>query len=150
MSTPNQVSKPGARHSIGGAIKEAMRRRGVRLRELAEAAEIPYRTLQNYLLDTSPIPARALAQVAEVLDVSADWLVSGREPNIDKETLKLVLDYFDEFIRPTMEKSGADRAADEFIKLYRRIYIHHYKFPGIGIRVVAKAPAPTREPDDGE
>lgn len=120
------------RHSIAGAIKEAMARRRVSLRGLSDATGLPYRTLQNYLLETRPMPARAVALIAEALDVSADWLLMGREPLLDKDIVKWVLEDFDDFVRPEMERSNIDGAAEIFLKLYERMYILDYSMPGLG------------------
>ncbi len=111
-----------------------MARRQVGLRDLSDATDIPYRTLQNYLLGTtSGIPVVALAKIAEALDVSADWLILGREPNLDKETLVVVLEYFDDVIRPQISSTGMEAAADAFLHFYERIYIHHYSLPGVEV-----------------
>jgi len=110
-----------------------MARRRVGLRDLSEATDIPYRTLQDYLLGNSRIPVSALAKIAEVLDVSADWLILGREPNLDKETLIVVLEYFDDVIRPQIASAGMEVAADAFLKFYERVYMHHYSVPGVKV-----------------
>lgn len=102
------------------------------LRELSDATGIPSRTLQNYLLGiTTGIPVLAVAKIAEALDVSADWLILGREPNLDKETLMFVLEYFDDVIRPQIASEGVEAAADAFLKFYERVYITHYSLPGV-------------------
>ena len=136
------------RHSIAGAIKEVMARRRVSLRQLSEATELPYRTVQNYLRETSPIPARALARIAKALDVSADWLLFGREPNIDREALKVLLGSFDRLIKPQITASGLDAAADVFLSLYEFVYLHHYTLPDVPISLDPAKAFPN--PDHGK
>lgn len=126
------MSSDLAYHSIAGTIKEAMALRRLSLRDLSDATGLPYRTLQNYLLETRPMPARALALIAEALNVSADWLLLGREPLLDKDIIKWVLEDFEDFVRPEIERSGMDAGAEIFLKLYERMYVLHYSMPGLG------------------
>lgn len=149
MSTPKQVPSDLDRHSIGDAIKDAMARRRVKLRELSKATGIPYRSLQNYCLGTSAVPAPALARIAEALDVSADWLLLGTEPKLDKETIEVVLEFFDSVVRPEMDSKDRSAAADAFLKLYEYIYIHHFSLPGVKITVEKRAqPTASSEEDN--
>ncbi len=135
MSKLNQEGFRLENHSVAGAIKDAMARRRMGLRELSDATGIPSRTLQNYLLGiTSGIPVLAVAKIAEALDVSADWLILGREPNLDRETLLIVLKYFVDVIRAEISSEDLEAAADAFLKFYEHIYIHHYSLPGVAVR----------------
>lgn len=149
MSTRKSVSHGGER-SLAGAIKDAMALRRVGLRWLSDATAIPYRTLQDYLLERHNIPALALGRIAEALDVSADWLLLGREPMIDKDIIKHVLEDFDEFIRPAIKQSGVDAGAEVFIKLYERNYVLQYSLPGVGVMLAKRKRKAPDESAEGE
>src|SRR3546814_6185854 len=71
--------QPGLHSSMAGRIRAAMATHRVTMKGLSKEAGIPYGTLQGYLLERHPMPAEALGKIAEILDVSADWLISRSE-----------------------------------------------------------------------
>jgi hypothetical protein len=65
------------------------------MRRLSTVTGTPYRTLQNYLGGTHPMPAPTLARIADALEVSADWLLFARPATFDRDCLKRALDMLD-------------------------------------------------------
>lgn len=53
---------------------------GLSIKEVSEACDIPYRTLQNYLRGEREPSAKALAAIGTHLGVSLDWLLTGDGP----------------------------------------------------------------------
>jgi len=48
---------------------------------------------------------------------------------LDKETLKIVLQCFDDVVRPQIINADMEATADAFVTFYEQIYIHHYSLP---------------------
>src|SRR3546814_3512616 len=79
--------------------------------DLSKEAGIPYGTLQGYLLERHPMPAEALGKIAEILDVSADWLISGKPARLDTHCAGMAL------LRLEEMRSGAQRVGHEIAVL---------------------------------
>lgn len=58
-------------------LKRIMEVKGFNLKTFAEQADIPYRTLQNYILSGREPNAEALMKLHTRLGINLNWLVSG-------------------------------------------------------------------------
>ena len=58
-------------------LKQVMDAKGFNLKTFAEQADIPYRTLQNYILSGREPNAEALMKLHSRLGINLNWLVSG-------------------------------------------------------------------------
>jgi len=102
-----------------------MARRRMSMRALSQQTGIPYGTLQGYLLDRHPMPARALAQIAEVLDVSADWLLFERPPKFDRACLAGAIEALDG-TRSAALKVGQELSSLTMAQLLADLYASAY------------------------
>ena len=50
---------------------------GLNIKSFSEQLNIPYRTLQNYLLHSRDPSAEVLIKVSETLDINLNWLMRG-------------------------------------------------------------------------
>lgn len=66
--------------SFAKRLKSAIESKGLNIKEASELCRIPYRTLQNYLLEQREPNARNLLLIRTHLGVSIDWLLSGETP----------------------------------------------------------------------
>ena len=57
-------------------LKHIMEAKGFNLKTFAEQADIPYRTLQNYILSGREPSAEALMKLHTRLGINLNWLVS--------------------------------------------------------------------------
>lgn len=121
MSTQNKA-RNSADVLIAQRIKDRMKQQRFTLRALSQGTGIPYRTFQSYMLAAHTIPAPALGRIAEALDVSADWLILERPPNIDKEVVALSIRLFSGQVQPVLEKFSLSAGAEIFVKIYERNY----------------------------
>lgn len=62
---------------ISSRLREVMESKGLNIKAFAEQLNIPYRTLQNYLLHSRDPSAEVLIKVSETLDVNLNWLMRG-------------------------------------------------------------------------
>src|SRR3546814_3511917 len=95
------------------------------MKGLSKEAGIPYGTLQGYLLERHPMPAEALGKIAEILDVSGDWLISGKPARLDTHCAGMAL------LRLEEMRSGAQRVGNEVAvlsagQLFDDFYIQEY------------------------
>lgn len=75
--------------TIAERIRLARQHKNLSQTELAQQAEINVKTLSRYELGNTIPPADAVAAIAKVLEVSADYLITGEEADIqDKELFK--------------------------------------------------------------
>src|SRR3546814_16724983 len=93
--------------------------------DLSKEAGIPYGTLQGYLLERHPMPAEALGKIAEILDVSADWLISGKPARLDTHCAGMAL------LRLEEMRTGAQSVGHEIDdhsdgQLFADFYTHEY------------------------
>lgn len=63
--------------SIAKRLKEVMEHKGLNIKTFAELLDIPYRTLQNYLLNERAPSAEVLIKVSDKLNVDLNWLMCG-------------------------------------------------------------------------
>ena len=61
--------------SISNRLREVMEYKGLNIKTLAELLNVPYRTLQNYLLNERDPSAEVLIKVSYVLNVDLNWLM---------------------------------------------------------------------------
>ena len=74
---PNSALKSigDTRMSISNRLREVMEYKGLNIKTLAELLNVPYRTLQNYLLNERDPSAEVLIKVSYVLNVDLNWLM---------------------------------------------------------------------------
>jgi transcriptional regulator with XRE-family HTH domain len=63
--------------SIATRLRSVLDLKGLSIKEASDAVGIPYRTLQNYLLDEREPNAKAMSALRTHLGVSVDWLLTG-------------------------------------------------------------------------
>lgn len=63
--------------STSERLKQVMEVKGFNLKTFAEQADIPYRTLQNYILTNREPSAESLAKLHSQLGINLNWLMSG-------------------------------------------------------------------------
>lgn len=59
-------------------LKQVMEVKGFNLKTFSEQADIPYRTLQNYILTNREPNAESLAKLHSQLGINLNWLMSGK------------------------------------------------------------------------
>lgn len=63
--------------SISDRLREVMEYKGLNIKAFAELLNVPYRTLQNYLLNERDPSAEVLIKISDVLNVDLNWLMRG-------------------------------------------------------------------------
>ena len=63
--------------SIAARLRSVLDKKGLSIKEASDLVGIPYRTLQNYLLDEREPNAKALSAIRTHLGISLDWLLTG-------------------------------------------------------------------------
>ena len=63
--------------SISNRLREVMEYKGLSIKAFAELLDVPYRTLQNYLLNERDPSAEVLIKISDVLNVDLNWLMRG-------------------------------------------------------------------------
>ncbi|VEB23067.1 helix-turn-helix domain-containing protein [Avibacterium volantium] len=63
--------------SISNRLREVMEYKGLNIKAFAELLDMPYRTLQNYLLNEREPSAEVLIKISDVLNVDLNWLMRG-------------------------------------------------------------------------
>ncbi len=63
--------------SIATRLRSVLETKGLSIKEASDLVGIPYRTLQNYLLDEREPNTKALAALRTHLGISMDWLLTG-------------------------------------------------------------------------
>ncbi|WP_315092114.1 helix-turn-helix transcriptional regulator [Aggregatibacter segnis] len=61
--------------SISNRLREVMEYKGLSIKAFAELLDMPYRTLQNYLLNERDPSAEVLIKVSDALNVDLNWLM---------------------------------------------------------------------------
>lgn len=61
--------------SISNRLREVMEYKGLSIKAFAELLDMPYRTLQNYLLNERNPSAEVLIKISDVLNVDLNWLI---------------------------------------------------------------------------
>lgn len=64
--------------SINNRLREVMEYKGLNIKAFAELLNVPYRTLQNYLLNERDPSAEVLIKISDVLNVDLNWLMCGK------------------------------------------------------------------------
>ena len=64
--------------SINNHLREVMEYKGLNIKAFAELLDVPYRTLQNYLLNERAPSAEVLIKISDVLNVDLNWLMCGK------------------------------------------------------------------------
>ena len=64
--------------SISNRLREVMEYKGLNIKAFAELLNVPYRTLQNYLLNERDPSAEVLIKISDVLNVDLNWLMRGK------------------------------------------------------------------------
>ena len=64
--------------SISNRLREVMEYKGLSIKAFAELLDMPYRTLQNYLLNERDPSAEVLIKISDVLNVDLNWLMCGK------------------------------------------------------------------------
>jgi transcriptional regulator with XRE-family HTH domain len=91
---------------------------GLSIKSLAELANVPFGTLTKYLSGHHAMPARVLPGIAQALDVSADWLLTGEPARLHPKVLKRAMGHL-------MVMSGAP-SAEEMARRFYHIYCQDY------------------------
>lgn len=76
MNTENQYR--GTQMNTSERLKQVMEVKGFNLKTFSEQADIPYRTLQNYILTNREPSAESLAKLHSQLGINLNWLMSGK------------------------------------------------------------------------
>lgn len=63
--------------SIATRLRSVLDHKGLSIKEASDLVGIPYRTLQNYLLDEREPNAKAMGALRTHLGISVDWLLTG-------------------------------------------------------------------------
>lgn len=81
-------------------LKDELKYQDIKVKELAEKSGISKRTIDHYLASRSTIPqAEAAVKIAQVLDVSVEYLVTGTESSVPKSIKPEVVDLITEINR---------------------------------------------------
>lgn len=76
MSTKSQYR--GTQMNTSERLKQVMEVKGFNLKTFSEQTDIPYRTLQNYILTNREPSAESLAKLHSQLGINLNWLMSGK------------------------------------------------------------------------
>ncbi|WP_341536024.1 helix-turn-helix transcriptional regulator [Actinobacillus equuli] len=91
--------------SISSRLREVMEYKGLNIKAFAELLDMPYRTLQNYLLNERDPSAEVLIKVSDVLNVDLNWLMRGQG----------------EMFRDSMSESKLNEKEKQLISHYRNM-----------------------------
>ncbi|ECS5439105.1 TPA: helix-turn-helix domain-containing protein [Salmonella enterica subsp. enterica serovar Hvittingfoss] len=75
--------------SIKERLREAMVAKGLTIKALSDLSKIPYRSLQNYLRGEREPNAEALIALSTHLNISIDWLLTGKGETVGVEKVQL-------------------------------------------------------------
>ena len=67
----------GTQMNTSERLKQVMEVKGFNLKTFSEQTDIPYRTLQNYILTNREPSAESLAKLHSQLGINLNWLMSG-------------------------------------------------------------------------
>ncbi len=65
--------------SITERLKSVMESKNMSIKMLSEQLDIPYRTLQNYLLNERTPSVEVLVKISQFLKIDLNWLILGEE-----------------------------------------------------------------------
>ncbi|HBB9614264.1 TPA: helix-turn-helix transcriptional regulator [Escherichia coli] len=75
--------------SIKERLREAMVAKSLTIKALSDLSKIPYRSLQNYLRGEREPNAEALVALSTHLNISIDWLLTGKGETVGVEKVQL-------------------------------------------------------------
>ncbi|EEZ6284044.1 TPA: helix-turn-helix transcriptional regulator [Escherichia coli] len=75
--------------SIKERLREAMVAKSLTIKALSDLSKIPYRSLQNYLRGEREPNAEALVALGTHLNISIDWLLTGKGETVGVEKVQL-------------------------------------------------------------
>lgn len=76
ISTKSQYR--GTQMNTSERLKQVMEVKGFNLKTFSEQTDIPYRTLQNYILTNREPSAESLTKLHSQLGINLNWLMSGK------------------------------------------------------------------------
>lgn len=76
MNTKSQCR--GTQMNTSERLKQVMEVKGFNLKTFSEQTDIPYRTLQNYILTNREPSAESLTKLHSQLGINLNWLMSGK------------------------------------------------------------------------
>ena len=85
-------------NSIGDRIRDLRDRRGFKQQELAEKIGTSRQVLSNWERSYTPVDTEGVAKLAKVLEVSADYILYGREGGSTIKQIALALEGDDELL----------------------------------------------------
>lgn len=91
--------------SISNRLREVMEYKGLNIKAFAELLNVPYRTLQNYLLNERDPSAEVLIKISDVLNVDLNWLMRGEG----------------DMFRDSMSESKLNEKEKQLIRHYRKM-----------------------------
>lgn len=68
----------GTQMNTSERLKQVMEVKGFNLKTFSEQTDIPYRTLQNYILTNREPSAESLTKLHSQLGINLNWLMSGK------------------------------------------------------------------------
>ena len=95
--------------SINKRLKMVIEDNGMSIKEFSELCDIPYRSIQNYLLGERNIGADALKKVCTRLGININWLLTGegsmyRLPQVERKFLDTLVEWLTQFQEEADEK----------------------------------------------
>ena len=85
-------------NSIGDRIRDLRDRRGFKQQELAEKIGTSRQVLSNWERSYTPVDTEGVAKLAKILEVSADYILYGREGGSTIKQIALALEGDDELL----------------------------------------------------
>lgn len=108
--------------SISNRLREVMEYKGLNIKAFAELLDMPYRTLQNYLLNERDPSAEVLIKISDVLNVDLNWLMSGEG----------------EMFRGSMNESELNEKEKQLISHYRKMSIDTQRAFSVAFEILAE------------
>lgn len=111
--------------TTGNRIRELRKKKGMSQTELAEKIGVSLNTMSKIESDKSDIPSESLKKVSEIFEVSADYLLSGKENSSElSDEEREILD----FVRKDKDFSDTIKQAAK-LKKKAINYFRAYKLP---------------------
>jgi len=63
--------------TLAGRLRDVLRLKGISLRDISTALDMPYRTIQNYMTGSTKIPATFVFEVCHLIDVEPNYFLYG-------------------------------------------------------------------------
>jgi len=148
MSTPAGLES--AESGLIQRVKEEMARQRMTLKELAARSELPYRTVQSWLLRHHRVPAAAVPNLARALGTSTDWLLTGAGAVFDREIVMDYLQVIEDIRNFSKGQTPFTECADIFINLYNDDYLKRRMASRHDMRLLERALAELRRLREGQ